>query len=107
VFENIDPEGTRLTVLAARAGLTHQAIAEVVAEMEARGYVERVADPSDGRARLIRLTDDGREMVRAAIRVIASIERKWLRRWRAAGLEGDLRAALEAGLEAEERAAAA
>ena len=99
IFENIDPDGTRLTVLAARAGLTHQAVAEVVADMEARGYVERVADPSDGRARLIRLTDDGREMVRAAIREIAAIERRWLRRWRKAGLEGDLRAALEAALQ--------
>jgi DNA-binding MarR family transcriptional regulator len=71
---------------------------EVVAELERRGYVERVADPSDGRARLVRLTDDGRNLVRAAVREIAAIERKWSQRWRKAGLKGDLRGPLEAAL---------
>ena len=98
VFENIDPEGTRLTLLAARAGITHQAMGQLVAELEERGIVERVADPSDGRARLVRLTDDGRQVVRAALKQIAAIEEKWRRRWRRAGLHGDPRAALEAAL---------
>jgi DNA-binding MarR family transcriptional regulator len=98
VFESIDPEGTRLTVLAARAGMTHQAMAQLVGELEQRGLVERVDDPSDGRARLVRLTDDGREVVRAALKHIAAIEETWRRRWRRAGLEGDPHAALEAAL---------
>jgi DNA-binding MarR family transcriptional regulator len=102
VFENIDPDGTRLTVLAARAGITHQAMAQLVAELEERGVVERAADPSDGRARLVRLTDHGREIVRAALREIAAIEAKWRRRWRRAGLHGDPRQALEAALREEE-----
>ena len=101
VFENIDPEGTRLTVLAARTGLTHQAVAQVVADLEGRGFVERIPDPSDGRARLIRLTEDGREVVRAALHEIAAIEEKWRRRWRQAGLKGDIRGALEAALREE------
>lgn len=101
VFENLDPEGTRLTVLAGRAGITHQAMAQLVTELEERGIVERVADPSDGRARLIRLTDDGREIVRAALRQIAAIEEKWRRRWRRAGLQGDPRTALEVALREE------
>ena len=101
VFENIDPHGTRLTVLAARAGITHQAMGQLVAELEERGIVERVADPSDGRARLVRLTAAGRDVVRAAVREIAAIEDKWSRRWRAAGLEGDVRAALEFALREE------
>src|SRR5215207_7012816 len=100
VFENIDPEGTRVTVLATRAGVTHQAMVQLVAELEDRGIVERVADPSDRRARLVRLTDDGREIVRAALKQIAAIEEKWRRRWREAGLQGDPRAALEAALRA-------
>src|SRR6266511_3487665 len=41
VFENIDPEGTRLTVLAARAGMTHQSMSELVQVLEGRGYLER------------------------------------------------------------------
>jgi DNA-binding MarR family transcriptional regulator len=98
VFENIDPGGTRLTVLASRAGVTHQAMAQLVCELEERGIVERVADPSDGRARLVRLTDEGRQRVRVALREIAEIEMKWIDRWRRAGLTGDPRQALEAGL---------
>ena len=101
VFENIDPEGTRLTVLADRAGVTHQAMGEFVKELEERGLLERVPDPGDGRARLIRLTESGREIVRAAVREIAAIERKWAERWRRAGLEGDIRLALEEGLREE------
>lgn len=102
VFESLDADGTRLTVLAARTGMTHQAVGELVAELEARGLVERAPDPTDGRARLIRLTPDGRKVVRAAVREIAAIEEKWARRWRAAGLRGDLRTALEAGLREED-----
>jgi DNA-binding MarR family transcriptional regulator len=98
VFENIDPDGTRLTVLAGRAGITHQAMAQLVCELEERGIVERVADPVDGRARLVRLTADGRQRVRVARREIAEIEKKWIDRWRRAGLKGDPRQVLEAGL---------
>ena len=98
IFENLDPEGTRLTVLAARAGLTHQSVGEVVTELERRGYVQRIADPTDKRARLVSLTDRGRQLVRAAIRHIADIEREWGDRWKAGGLRGDLRTALRAGL---------
>src|ERR687897_270827 len=98
IFENLDPDGTRLTVLAARAGLTHQSVGEVVAELERRGYVERIPDPTDKRARLVSLTDRGRDLVRAAVKHIGDIEREWGDRWRAGGLRGDVRAALLAGL---------
>jgi DNA-binding MarR family transcriptional regulator len=99
IFENLDREGTRLTVLAARTGLTHQSVGEVVAELERRGYVERTADPADGRARLVRLTDSGRQLVRAALQHIEAIEQEWTTRWQQGGLRGDLRAALLAGLD--------
>jgi DNA-binding MarR family transcriptional regulator len=98
IFENLDPDGTRLTVLAARAGLTHQSVGEVVTELVRRGYVERIPDPTDKRARLVSLTDRGRDLVRAAVQHIADIEREWGDRWRAGGLRGDMRAALLAGL---------
>lgn len=98
VFENIDPEGTRLTLLADRAGMTHQSMGELVATLERRGYLERGADPSDGRARLVRLTPKGRRAVRQAIEEIAEIEAEWLERFSRAGFDIDLRALLEAGL---------
>lgn len=98
VFENIDADGTRLTTLATRAGLTHQSVGEVVTELEQRGYVERRPDPLDRRARLVCLTDAGRDVVRTAIEAIQGIERDWTARWRAHGLTDDLRGPLESAL---------
>ena len=98
IFENLDPDGTRLTVLASRAGLTHQSVGEVVAELEQRGYVDRVPDPDDRRARLVRLTPRGRQLVRTAVTAIDSIEREWMKRWRTHGLTGDLRRPLDEAL---------
>ena len=98
IFENLDPGGTRLTTLASRTGLTHQSVGEVVDQLVRRGFVERVPDPEDGRARLVVLTDAGKDLVRAAVRVIASIEQEWTARWEAAGLRGDVRTALAAAL---------
>lgn len=93
VFENLDPDGMRLTVLAARAQMTHQSMSELVYGLEARGYVERIADPSDRRARLICLTPRGRALMRVALSELADIEAAWLRRLEAAGC-GELRGAL-------------
>jgi DNA-binding MarR family transcriptional regulator len=107
VFENIDRDGTRLTVLAARAGMTHQSMGELVQTLERRGYLERRPDPSDGRATLVLLTRHGRQAARRAIEEIAEIEAAWLERFRRAGLDVDLRAMLEEALrerEAERKA---
>jgi DNA-binding MarR family transcriptional regulator len=94
LFENIDPSGTRLTVLAARAGMTHQSMSELVQTLERRGYVERRVDPSDRRARLVRLTPKGRRMVTRAIQEIRDIERTWLKQLEASAPRGNLKAAL-------------
>jgi DNA-binding MarR family transcriptional regulator len=99
VFENIDPDGTRLTVLAERAAMTHQSMSELVSSMAAIGYLERVPDPADGRAKLVRLTPYGRRMVRIAVAEIADIEREWLNRFRQAGFDVDVRAMLDAALQ--------
>lgn len=79
VFRFIDPEGSRLTALAARSGLTKQAIGEVVDELERLDYVERTADPNDRRAKIIRLTERGVEGQVAAARILRDIERQWAR----------------------------
>lgn len=54
LFPHIDLEGTRATVLAERLGVTKQAIGPLIDELEAWGFLERVPDPSDGRAKLVR-----------------------------------------------------
>ena len=95
VFENIDPGGTRLTTLAARAGMTHQSMGEVVDALRERGYVERRPDPSDGRARLVCLTEEGRRLARRALREIAAIEDEWRSHFAEAGLDRDLRSVLQ------------
>jgi DNA-binding MarR family transcriptional regulator len=46
----------------------------MVAEIERRGYVERAADPTDGRAILIRHTPAGRTLLRDALAEMADIE---------------------------------
>lgn len=75
VLANIDiATGTRATVLAERAAVTKQAIGELVDDLHARGYVKRVPDPHDGRAKLIQLTAKGHKLIAAAYEVIESIE---------------------------------
>jgi DNA-binding MarR family transcriptional regulator len=60
VTRNLDIEGTRLTDLARRASMSKQAMGELVDQCTALGLVERVADPSDRRARIVRFTRAGR-----------------------------------------------
>jgi DNA-binding MarR family transcriptional regulator len=103
VFENIDPHGTRLSDLAARAGMTHQSMSELVASLERRGWVERRPDPSDRRARLVCLTPEGTQTTRRGLHHVHEIEREWQERWRKAGYDGQLRPMLEDALRQHER----
>ncbi|HVU92761.1 MAG TPA: MarR family transcriptional regulator [Jatrophihabitans sp.] len=57
----------RLTELAELLAVTKQAAIKVVDEMERQGFVERVADPDDRRAKMLRLTPKGRQVRRAAL----------------------------------------
>ena len=77
VFAFLDAEGTRVSELAARAQITKQSMAELVAHLEHHGYVERVPDPADGRAKLVRATTRGRAVYAIARDAIAEIEREW------------------------------
>jgi DNA-binding MarR family transcriptional regulator len=80
VFQFLDAEGTRVSVLAERAAITKQSMAELVAHLERHGYVERIPDPSDRRAKLVRSTARGSEVYEIAREVAAEIERRWTRR---------------------------
>ena len=78
VFGFIDIEnGSRLTELAERAGLTKQAVGEAATELERLGYAERVPDPTDRRAKIIKLTPSGVDACLTGRRIFAEIEREW------------------------------
>jgi DNA-binding MarR family transcriptional regulator len=80
VFESVDPAGTRLSLLAERSHMSHQAMSELVAELVELGYFERVADPSDGRAKLIRPTAKGRAELARSGEYLREIRARWQRR---------------------------
>ena len=86
VFVNIDREGSRLTRLAERAAMTPQAMGELVDDLVARGYLERIPDPADRRAKLIVLTDLGYQALQAAFDTILDIEAELLAALGAGGL---------------------
>lgn len=64
VIPNLPPDGLRMTELAARLRLTLQRAGQLVAELEEVGYLERVPDPADGRARRVTYTRRGRALIR-------------------------------------------
>lgn len=80
VFEFLDDAGTQVSELARRAQITKQSMAELVAHLERHGYVERVPDPADRRAKLVRATDRGREVYAVAREFVAELEREWTAR---------------------------
>jgi DNA-binding MarR family transcriptional regulator len=81
VFRYIKSGGSRLTELAELSGVTKQAVGEFVDELEGYGYVKRVSDPLDGRAKIIRLTERGRDARRAALRIFDDMERELAERF--------------------------
>jgi DNA-binding MarR family transcriptional regulator len=74
VLQYLDDDGTRVSVLAERAHLTKQAMAQLVEHLERHGYVERIPDPTDGRAKLVRATTRGREVYAIARAFIADVD---------------------------------
>jgi DNA-binding MarR family transcriptional regulator len=61
-------------VLAERARVSKQAMAQLVAHLEQHGYVERIPDPRDRRAKLVRATGRGREVFAIARALMADID---------------------------------
>ena len=80
VMQFLDDAGTRVSVLAERAQMTKQSMAELVVHLERLGYVERVPDPSDRRAKLVRATPRGKQLYAIARGVVAEIEADWTKR---------------------------
>jgi DNA-binding MarR family transcriptional regulator len=75
-FGSID--GRRVTELAAWAGMTKQSMHELIGHLERTGYVRREPDPSDSRARLVRLTERGIELERDVVAASSRLHLRWL-----------------------------
>ena len=63
LLSNLDLEGTRIGVLAARAGVTRQAAGQLLAEIEKAGFATTKPDPDDGRATIAMFTAKGRKLL--------------------------------------------
>jgi DNA-binding MarR family transcriptional regulator len=77
LFLSVDRRsGSRITDLAEQNRLTKQAMMSMVDDLEEHGYVRRVPDPSDSRAKLVRLTAHGRRAVAECRRAIQALEQR-------------------------------
>jgi DNA-binding MarR family transcriptional regulator len=77
IAARIGPHGTRVSDLAEQARVTKQSAGFLVEQLEATGYVERVPDPADGRARLVRLTVRADRVVSTANAEVERVLREW------------------------------
>ena len=77
VFQYLDDTGTTVSLLAGRAQMTKQAMAELVGHLETHGYVVRVPDPNDRRAKLVLPTVRGTEIVDIAQALVPEVE-EWI-----------------------------
>jgi DNA-binding MarR family transcriptional regulator len=77
VMQRIGPDGTRLTELAEAAQVTKQTASFLVDQLERAGYVARTPDPSDARARLVRIAERGAAAQPVAAAAVAEVEAEW------------------------------
>jgi DNA-binding MarR family transcriptional regulator len=74
VTRHVALEGSRLTELAQLAGMTKQAMGDLVDQCEAWGLVTRERDPKDARSRIVRFTDTGLAWLKAFRDAVAQVE---------------------------------
>ena len=72
----MDEGGSRSTVLAQRAGVTKQAMSQLVKQMEQQGYLEQVSDVTDTRAKLVKMTPRGISVKAACMQIREELNRE-------------------------------
>ncbi|MGW0162450.1 MarR family winged helix-turn-helix transcriptional regulator [Mycobacterium sp. NPDC003323] len=77
IAQRLSADGIRLTDLAEQARVTKQTAGALVDQLERAGYVERIPDPADARARLVTLSARGRRLCRLAATELARVESQW------------------------------
>lgn len=76
LLPHIDLDGTRISDLAGRLGVSKQAVSELVDDLEAAGVVQRTVDPDDARARRVLFTPRGLEGLLQGLAVLRELERE-------------------------------
>ena len=78
LLPHLDLKGTSVSILAERADMTKQSMAQLVGDLEANGYVERRRDPNDRRATLVSFTEEGWRFLRDAHEVKQEVYAEYL-----------------------------
>jgi len=78
VFRWLGPDGDRISELAERCGVSKQAMGETIDWLEQHGYVERMPDPTDGRATLVRRTELGWRVNSIAREQVEATQAEWM-----------------------------
>ena len=73
------PDGVRPGTLAERAGMSKQAMNQLLGSLEDLGYIVRSNDPREGRTRIIRFTRRGRAAYSRIYDILQRIEQEWSR----------------------------
>ena len=71
------PDGVRPGMLAERAGMSKQAMNQLLRSLEGLGYIIRSDVPGEGRGRIIRFTKRGRAAYAKIHHILGGIEREW------------------------------
>jgi DNA-binding MarR family transcriptional regulator len=77
VFEHLPAKGARVARMAEAAQMTQQSMTELVEYLELKGYVERLPDPRDRRAKLVRLTKTGERLSATGRQAMRRIDASW------------------------------
>lgn len=77
VLQYPDPDGSRPSELAERAGISKQAMNQLLQSLEQLGYIQRVPDERDRRARIVRFSKRGRSAWNKIYEILVEIESEW------------------------------
>ena len=94
LFLAIGPDGSTATELAQGAHMSKQAMGELVRYLSERGYLTAVPNPADRRARILTLTDRGREVLEVGLELVGSFD-AWFDRQVGARKVAELRRTLQ------------
>ncbi len=77
LISNLDVKGSHISAIAERAGMTKQAMGQIAKELEAKGLIQRVPDPADKRAVLLKFTEQGAQFLETAYQIKLEIETEY------------------------------